>query len=60
MGDSFPNADWETPQAQPLQAKMTGLQIFMGREIGGWPLYTIIIALGQVRPQKKRSSALPS
>ena len=29
---------------------MTGLQIAMAREIGGWPLYTIVIALGQVRP----------
>jgi alpha-1,3-glucan synthase len=27
---------------------MTGLQIAMSREIGGWPLYTIVIALGQV------------
>ncbi len=26
----------------------TGLQIFMSREIKGWPLYTIVIALGQV------------
>lgn len=28
---------------------MTGLQIALAREIGGWPLYTIIIGLGQVR-----------
>jgi len=27
---------------------MTGLQIAMSREIGGWPLYTIVMALGQV------------
>jgi len=27
---------------------MSGLQIAMSREIGGWPLYTIVIALGQV------------
>ena len=27
---------------------MSGLQIAMAREIGGWPLYTIVIALGQV------------
>jgi alpha-1,3-glucan synthase len=27
---------------------MSGLQIFMSREIGGWPLYTIVIGLGQV------------
>lgn len=29
---------------------MTRLQIAMSREIGGWPLYTIVIGLGQVRP----------
>lgn len=28
---------------------MTGLQIALAREVFGWPLYTIIIALGQVR-----------
>ncbi|KAI0703620.1 glycoside hydrolase family 13 and glycosyltransferase family 5 protein [Cytidiella melzeri] len=27
---------------------MTGIQIAMSREIGGWPLYTIIIAAGQM------------
>lgn len=27
---------------------MTGLQIAMAREIGGWPLYTIVIGLGQM------------
>ncbi|KII88464.1 glycosyltransferase family 5 protein [Plicaturopsis crispa FD-325 SS-3] len=27
---------------------MTRLQIAMSREIGGWPLYTIVIALGQM------------
>lgn len=27
---------------------MTGLQIALAREIGGWPIYTIIIAAGQV------------
>ncbi|KAJ3541757.1 hypothetical protein NM688_g6042 [Phlebia brevispora] len=27
---------------------MTGLQIAMSREIGGWPLYTIVIAAGQM------------
>jgi len=33
---------------QPDVAPMTGLQITMSREIGGWPLYTIVIGLGQV------------
>lgn len=27
---------------------MTRLQILMAREVAGWPLYTIVIALGQV------------
>ena len=27
---------------------MTGLQIAMARGIGGWPLYTIVMALGQM------------
>lgn len=30
------------------ETPMTKLQIFMGRSIGGWPLYTIIISLGQL------------
>lgn len=29
-------------------AHMTKLQIFMQRSIAGWPLYTIVIALGQL------------
>ena len=33
---------------QPPPAPMTGLQIFMSREIRGWPIYTIVIAIGQV------------
>ena len=33
----------------PPTVPMTGLQIAMSREIGGWPVYTIIIGLGQVR-----------
>jgi alpha-1,3-glucan synthase len=32
----------------PETVPMTGLQIALSRELGGWPLYTIIIALGQV------------
>ncbi|KIK71072.1 glycosyltransferase family 5 protein [Collybiopsis luxurians FD-317 M1] len=47
MGSGFPNSDWETPQAEPEEVPMTRLQVFMAREIGGWPLYTIVIALGQ-------------
>ena len=30
------------------ETPMTGLQIAMQREIAGWPLYTIIMALGQM------------
>lgn len=29
-------------------ANLTKLQIFMGRSLTGWPLYTIIISLGQL------------
>jgi alpha-1,3-glucan synthase len=29
-------------------ANMTGLQIALQRQIGGWPLYTIILAIGQM------------
>ncbi|WVQ94915.1 hypothetical protein IAU59_002001 [Kwoniella sp. CBS 9459] len=32
----------------PPETHMTRLQIFMGRQLGGWPLYTIIISLGQL------------
>lgn len=27
---------------------MTRMQIFMNRSIGGWPLYTIIMSIGQL------------
>ncbi|KAG5645233.1 hypothetical protein DXG03_006650 [Asterophora parasitica] len=32
----------------PEVVPMTRLQVFMSREIGGWPLYTIVIGLGQM------------
>ncbi|RXK40574.1 alpha-1,3-glucan synthase [Tremella mesenterica] len=32
----------------PPETHFTKLQIFMSRKIGGWPLYTIIISLGQL------------
>jgi hypothetical protein len=32
----------------PDVVPMTRLQVAMSREIGGWPLYTIVIGLGQV------------
>ena len=35
-------------EGPPLDPSLTKLQIFMGRSIGGWPLYTIIISLGQL------------
>ncbi|KAF5390171.1 hypothetical protein D9757_002866 [Collybiopsis confluens] len=47
IGGSFPTSDWDSAQSPPEGAPMTRLQVFMTREIGGWPLYTIIIALGQ-------------
>ena len=47
-------SDYEGPLQheanQPPPPPMTGLQIFMSREIGGWPIYTIVIGLGQVCP----------
>ena len=49
---AFPHSDYDTAlngdPNQPPVAPMTGLQITMSREIGGWPLYTIVIAMGQV------------
>jgi len=49
---AFPHPDYDTAlnsdPNQPPVAPMTGLQITMSRELGGWPLYTIVIALGQV------------
>lgn len=46
----FTSADGYTgpPNDQGDVVIMTGLQIAMAREIGGWPLYTIVIAAGQV------------
>lgn len=48
----FSQADYDGPlhndANQPPVVPMTGLQIAMSRELGGWPLYTIVIALGQV------------
>lgn len=32
----------------PETVPMTRLQIAMSRELAGWPLYTIVIALGQM------------
>ncbi|KAF8964043.1 modular protein with glycoside hydrolase family 13 and glycosyltransferase family 5 domains [Flammula alnicola] len=49
---AFSQADYDGPLAHdagpPPVAPMTGLQIAMSREIGGWPLYTIVIGLGQM------------
>ncbi|KAJ8521655.1 hypothetical protein ONZ45_g1682 [Pleurotus djamor] len=41
--------DYETSLNRSQDAIiMTRLQILMAREVGGWPLYTIVIALGQM------------
>ncbi|KAF9483766.1 modular protein with glycoside hydrolase family 13 and glycosyltransferase family 5 domains [Pholiota conissans] len=49
---AFSQADYDGPlqhdAGQPPVVPMTGLQIAMSREIGGWPLYTIVIGLGQM------------
>jgi hypothetical protein len=55
---AFSVGDLEDPLrvdgTQPDVVPMTGLQIAMSREIGGWPLYTIVIAAGQVCTQFTR------
>ena len=38
----------------PSDKNMTKLQIFMGRSVAGWPLYTIIISLGQLLSAVRR------
>jgi alpha-1,3-glucan synthase len=48
---AFSGADYDDSRhdaGQPEVVPMTRLQIAMSREIGGWPLYTIVIAAGQV------------
>jgi len=46
---AFPTAGYDGPLPNGADGPvMSGLQIFMSREIGGWPLYTIVIGLGQV------------
>ena len=48
--NSFPTAGYDGPLPNPNDAVvMTGLQIFMSRDFFTWPLYTVVIALGQVR-----------
>jgi alpha-1,3-glucan synthase len=47
---SFPTAGYDGPLPNANDpVVMTGLQIFMSRDLFSWPLYTIVIALGQVR-----------
>jgi hypothetical protein len=51
---AFSVGDLEDPlraDGTPDVVPMTSLQIAMSREIGGWPLYTIVIAAGQVCTQ---------
>ena len=35
-------------EGNPSDSNLTKLQIFMSRSLVGWPLYTIIISLGQL------------
>jgi alpha-1,3-glucan synthase len=44
----YGGGDMYGDEANPSDKAMTRLQIFMQRSIGGWPLYTIIISLGQL------------
>lgn len=60
---SFAGSDWDNNNLngslpQPDSVPMTRLQIFMAREVGGWPLYTIILALGQVRKKVSNMYAI--
>ncbi|KAE9409703.1 modular protein with glycoside hydrolase family 13 and glycosyltransferase family 5 domains [Gymnopus androsaceus JB14] len=52
MQSVFSPSDYDGPLHNegppPESVPMTGLQIALAREIKGWPLYTIIIALGQM------------
>lgn len=41
----FDNIETNPPRDAP---PMTGTQIAMAREVGGWPLYTIVMGLGQM------------
>ncbi|KAF9464738.1 modular protein with glycoside hydrolase family 13 and glycosyltransferase family 5 domains [Collybia nuda] len=49
---AFSNSDYDGAlrhdSGLPEVVPMTRLQIAMSREIGGWPLYTIVIGLGQM------------
>lgn len=41
--ESYENHEQHAPEVP-----MTRMQIFMNRSIGGWPLYTIIMSIGQL------------
>ncbi|PFH54317.1 glycosyltransferase family 5 protein [Amanita thiersii Skay4041] len=46
---AYSNTEYEGHLQPPMDiVPMTRLQIAMAREVGGWPLYTIVIALGQM------------
>lgn len=47
-GDFDPAGQGLGSAGPPEQVPMSRLQIIMAREIKGWPLYTIVIAAGQV------------
>lgn len=46
---AFDTTNYTGPLANDTSVPlMTGMQVFMAREVKGWPLYTIILALGQM------------
>ncbi|KAG8962311.1 Cell wall alpha-1,3-glucan synthase ags1 [Tulasnella sp. 419] len=48
-GATFDPNEYKGPLPQDgMEKPMTSLQLAMQREIGGWPLYTIILAIGQM------------
>ena len=49
-GRGFGNEEYSEPLPNEAggSVPLTGLQIALERQIGGWPLYTIIIAIDQM------------
>lgn len=46
--DNYGGGDAYDEGGHQSDSRLTKLQVFMGRSVIGWPLYTIIISLGQL------------
>jgi hypothetical protein len=44
----YPEESYDNHEQHAPDVPMTRMQIFMNRSIGGWPLYTIILSIGQL------------